>query len=496
MLRRLTGFLIVSLLFACSDSDGSGGAPDDASSVEDVAADSALLDTALVDTASGDAASSDGGEPGDAVTLDGGPTPDVSAQDAVEDIDDELPPAGIQAQFQNCSEPGGDRNIYDLQDPQCPDHVSWSVGQSAVSVVLKNVVVSAVFGDTLFVQEEGGGAYSGISVYTHGMPTQDLVPGDRVTITGGYSEFYEVSQVYLEDWDVTSSGEAPGAWTAPHPAHIAKGDVAEMLEGVLVRVVDIETTHTQPDCPHDYGEFEVTGGLRIDDMGHHWQARLGDDFSSITGPLHYSFGNYKVEPRNEDDINATALGQEDAISKCFAAECQASDGDLGTQAVVITELLVDPYGSDTGQEWIELYNPGSQDVSLDGWELRDCGEQTYPLVGANLIVPAKGFLVLGASDNPATNGGAPVDYAYGSGFYLPNTVGSVLLYDGAAWEGALVDQARYSRFDPWDVLVSGKSMERREALEYGADPDNWAIGSGAYGPTENEGSPGSKNKAW
>ena len=84
---------------------------------------------------------------------------------------------------------------------------------------------------------------------------------------------------------MTSSGEAPGAWTAPHPAHIAKGDVAEMLEGVLVRVVDIETTHTQPDCPHDYGEFEVTGGLRIDDMGHHWQARLGDDFSSITGPV-------------------------------------------------------------------------------------------------------------------------------------------------------------------------------------------------------------------
>ena len=491
MLRRLTGYLIVSMLIACSSDDGSTGAAADASANDTVEMDTATSDTATEDTSLVDADDLNDGSALDALT-----PPDVPTEDVAQDIDESLPPAGIQAQFQNCSEPGGDRNIYDLQDPQCPDHVSWSVGQSAVSVVLKDVIVSAVFGDTLFVQESGGGAYSGISVYSHGMPTGELSPGDHLTVTGGYSEFYEVSQIYLEEWEVTSSGDAPGPWTAPHPAHLAQGDVAEMLEGVLVRVVDVETTHTQPDCPHDYGEFEVTGGLRIDDLGPHWDARLGDVFSSITGPLHYSFGNYKVEPRSEDDINATALGLEDAISKCFAAECQAEDGDLGTQQVLITEFLVDPFGSDTGQEWIELYNPGDTDVSIDGWELRDCGEQAYPLVGADLIVPAGGFLVLGASDNSATNGDAPVDYGYGTGFYLPNTVGSVLLYDGAAWQGALIDQTRYSRFDPWDVLVSGKSMERKNALAYGADPDNWRVGSGSYGSAENEGSPGAKNKGW
>jgi hypothetical protein len=478
--------LAVLWIFVGACSDGGGGTDSG-----DIAADAASDSTGdVVD----DGAMDDGTDGLLAETTDA--TPDGGPADVVDDLGETLPPAGIQALFQNCSELGGDRNIYDLQDPQCPDHVPWSQGQSAVSVVLDGVIVSAVFGDTLFVQEEHGGAYSGISVYTHALGTGDLTPGDVVTVSGGYSEFYEVSQVYLESWEVTGTGDAPGPWTAPHPAHLASGEVAEMLEGVLVRVLDVETTHTWPDCPSDYGEFEVTGGLRIDDMAVKWEAHLGDVFGSITGPLHYSFGNYKIEPRDEGDLNVMATGSETAVSKCFAAECQADDDDLGTQEVLVTELLVDPYGSDVGQEWIELYNPGGSDVSLEGWELRDCGEQTFKLVGADLIVPAGGFLVLGAGDNPATNGDAPVDHAFGTAFYLPNTVGSVLLYDGPAWQGVLVDQMRYSRFDPWDALVAGKSMERKTALAYGDDAKNWQPGSGTYGSSENEGSPGAANGAW
>jgi len=269
-----------------------------------------------------------------------------------------------------------------------------------------------------------------------------------------------------------------------------------MLEGVLVRVLDVETTHTWPDCPHDYGEFEVTGGLRIDDMGAHWTAHLGDTFASITGPLHYTFGNYKIEPRSLDDIEVTTEGAETALSKCFADECQAPEGELGTQVVTVTEILVDPYGSDTGQEWIELHNPGQTEVSLDGWEIRDCGEQATQLLGPTVSIPAGGFLVIGMNANSSTNGDAPVDYAYGDGFYLPNTVGSVLLYDGQEWKGDLVDQIRYSRFDPWDELEGGRSLERVSPVAAGGNPESWQAGSGTYGDSENQGTPGAPNAVW
>lgn len=39
-----------------------------------------------------------------------------------------------------------------------------------------------------------------------------------------------------------------------------------MFEGVLVRVMNVQTNHTIPDCPHDYGEFQVSDDLRVDDM--------------------------------------------------------------------------------------------------------------------------------------------------------------------------------------------------------------------------------------
>ena len=38
--------------------------------------------------------------------------------------------------------------------------------------------------------------------------------------------------------------------------------------------------------------------------------------------------------------------------------------------VVINEAMVNPYGSDSGKEWVELYNASDSPVSLTGWDLR------------------------------------------------------------------------------------------------------------------------------
>jgi len=48
-----------------------------------------------------------------------------------------------------------------------------------------------------------------------------------------------------------------------------------------------------------------------------------------------------------------------AVVFCFAVQAAAAQ-------VVINEVCYDPVGDDTGYEWIELYNAGSQDVDLEG----------------------------------------------------------------------------------------------------------------------------------
>ena len=111
------------------------------------------------------------------------------------------------------------------------------------------------------------------------------------------------------------------------------------------------------------------------------------------------------------------------------------------------------------------------------------------------MIPPKGYLVVGMNSDLNTNGGVPVGYSYGQAFYLPNTVGSILLYDGSGPQAKLVDQMRYSRFDPWEIFVSGRSLERISPTGDGTVPEAWATGSKPYGPGANHGTPGAKNSA-
>ena len=507
---------------ACSDSGGGGGSGDQTASggVEGQDASGTDSDVAAGDASGGptdtpadakgggfDSQDAGSGQP-DVVGDESGGTGDqddsrVDAPDTGGTSDDPadgdtgpfIPEADVVPAYSNCSEPGGPRNIYDLQDPQCPDHITPApTGSPGVEVVLSGVVVSGVFSDMVFVQEEAGGPYSGISVFAADNYTGDVSPGDVIDVIGWYSEFFDSSQIYLDEWVLHGHGAPPAPWEPAHPSHLAtQGPLGEMFEGVLVRVSDVETIHTKPDCPHEFGEFKVTGDLRVDDLGLHWDARLGDVFATITGPLHYTFGNFKIEPRTAQDLDAIALGAETGISKCIEADCVEPATKPVSRAVIISEIMADPFGDDTVQEWIELHNTTDLPVPLDGWMIRDCAEQSFKLIGASLQIPAGGFFVLGVKAEQAFNGGVPVDYAYGQAFYLPNTIGAVLLYDAA---GVLIDQARYSKFVPWDALDVGHSLERVNPTSDGTLPESWVTGQGVFGHANNLGTPGEPNSGW
>ncbi|MFT7578784.1 MAG: hypothetical protein ACI9MR_000442 [Myxococcota bacterium] len=411
----------------------------------------------------------------------------------------DVPEPNIARDPSNCSAVGGALNIYDIQDSECPDYpIPFPVGTQGEFVELSNVVVTGTFGDTMFVQDPEGGAFSGLTVFNNSVPIDDLVPGTVINIEGDYSEFFENTQLYLRDFTIVSQGGAPPAPYIPaHPAHIAtNGAVAEMMEGVLVRVENLVTIHTRPDCPQDFGEFAVDCGVRIDDMAEGlWDARLGDTFTSITGPLVYAFGNFKIEPRTAADIVWTEKGQSSAISKCIASECNAPAELAGTKEVIISEHMPDPFGDDTNKEWIEFHNPGALPVNINGWAIRDCGDQSFILNGPNLTIAGGGYLVIGMSSNFNANGGVGIDLAYGFEFYLPNTVGAVLLYNGSDMNAQLVDQMRYSRFEDWaDIFRAGHSLERKNLTGDGTVPSNWDTGDSEFGDG-NFGTPGETNDA-
>lgn len=114
---------------------------------------------------------------------------------------------------------------------------------------------------------------------------------------------------------------------------------------------------------------------------------------------------------------------------------------VATAAVTITEAMYNPAGSDTGREWIELHNSGSEAVELTsgqkGWKVNDGANH---ILANTLTVPPGGFVIIASN---------PVAFAaqYGSGLVvtksaisLNNTSGTLSLLDA---EGKVVDTVSY-----------------------------------------------------
>ncbi len=78
--------------------------------------------------------------------------------------------------------------------------------------------------------------------------------------------------------------------------------------------------------------------------------------------------------------------------------------------IIINEILPNPSGRDSGREFIELYNPGSQDISLANWQVhkkaRSGSVRTY-YFSANEIIKAKEYFIL--TFNGLNNDGAEIE---------------------------------------------------------------------------------------
>lgn len=77
--------------------------------------------------------------------------------------------------------------------------------------------------------------------------------------------------------------------------------------------------------------------------------------------------------------------------------------EAGDSSVKINELYPNPEGTDSGNEWIELVNTGSETAVIDAWQLQwgtssFGSEVAFP---AGTEIPAGGYLLVGGSEVPA-----------------------------------------------------------------------------------------------
>ena len=153
-------------------------------------------------------------------------------------------------------------------------------------------IVTAVNNAGYFIQD-GTAVRSGLYVYDD---TNSPTVGDLIEISGTVTEYYNLTElVDITNLTVTSSGNP-----LPNPIELATNDVNnEDYEGMLVK-----TSGECVDPDLGFGEWHIDDGsgvCMVNDLFHVFVPTLGIDYE-ITGPLNYSFNNYKIEPRDANDI--------------------------------------------------------------------------------------------------------------------------------------------------------------------------------------------------
>jgi predicted extracellular nuclease len=267
--------------------------------VPDTTGDVTTPDTTVPDTTVPDSTIPDSTIPDTAVTDVPETTPDV--QSSVKTL------AELQAMKTACANP-----------PVAFDNFMTGVAVNDVVVTSPLRTLSGFEG--VFVQDQGGGAWSGIYLMMKGAGTDlaDLKPGDVISVVGAAKEYYCFTELQADSITASGANQTPTVLTVS-PSTIAEAaaqDALEPYESVLVRLENVVVSDSLADGtdgkPHgdiyvgtsDSDKLVRLGGgfgmylTEYDKTTKVYSEKypVGTPFASVTGVLEYSYGQFKLIP--------------------------------------------------------------------------------------------------------------------------------------------------------------------------------------------------------
>jgi DNA/RNA endonuclease G (NUC1) len=159
--------------------------------------------------------------------------------------------------------------------------------------------------------------------------------------------------------------------------------------------------------------------------------------------------------------------------------------------LLINELMGDPVSAESASwgEWFEVYNFGDAPVDLQGYAIMSGGtSQPAHLINRSVVVPARGYAVLGRGGDILRNGGVTLDYNYFVGSATTIWLDDrdyLMLVDG---EGARIDSVS------WTSLPRGvtKALSPGSPRTVNVDAAPWKFSNSTFGDGD-YGTPGALN---
>ena len=219
-----------------------------------------------------------------------------------------------------------------LLESPCVDRTRFAPTGGAfgpMRVSFRGVCTASEFTDIYFVQDQAGGQRSGVAVFR---PVPALTRGRKYLISGMVQEFFGATEIaqqsgpsrpfYITDEGV---GTIPAAAiqtvavlrdttcdnTSPQDGTFSHLTTGEDFEGVLVKVQYVKVTDRGAPStdPPPGGFFDITGpnptftdSMGVENDGTHTYDPDYDDIVSVTGPLNWDFGQFRIFPRDDGDI--------------------------------------------------------------------------------------------------------------------------------------------------------------------------------------------------
>ncbi|MEC7987416.1 MAG: hypothetical protein VX278_19765 [Myxococcota bacterium] len=225
------------------------------------------------------------------------------------------------------------------------------IGDGA-DVFLERVVITTTdWGEGFFVQDPGGGEWSGIYVYTETMGGEySPIIGDEVQISGTVSEFYDYTELVVssaENISVVGDGEV----VATPVSNVTDW---EPYEGCFVSLSD----QTVVSSVSSYGEVELSGGIKMDNLFFDFGTEYGATYSAIQGVISYSYEEFKINPRSESDLEGYVAGEGGDVMTISDIQQGGVIGPVQLEGVVVTTEMAEEgfWVQDLGGgEWSGIY---------------------------------------------------------------------------------------------------------------------------------------------
>jgi hypothetical protein len=177
--------------------------------------------------------------------------------------------------------------------------------------------------------QNGEGPWSGIQIGTlgtSGTSVLNLKTGDNITVEGVILESFNVTKIDSVSFlNLNSSNNSLPNAQSLTTGEMGTGDGVvdkEKWESVLIKYSNVLVDSTNADGASNFGEMFVDDGsghtrVELQDGNHKYhndwdinlindpnlvQIHKGDRFTELSGIMYFSFSNYKLAPRKDDDF--------------------------------------------------------------------------------------------------------------------------------------------------------------------------------------------------